>query len=231
LPGDELLVIEYLDARGADGNARKYRVMMIGGKLFPLHLAISRDWKVHYFTSDMADQSDHRAEELAFLADMPSVIGEKAFAALHAICKALGLDYAGFVEGDDIAKGSVDVIVTDGFTGNVALKTAEGLARFFVAQLRQTFTESAISKAGGFIARGALRRMGARLDPSGINGGPFLGLNGVVVKSHGGADAAGFANAIRLAVSLAQSDFVAEIDSDLRRAAADDEPARKRTVA
>ena len=95
LPGDELLAIEYLDARGADGNARKYRVMMIGGKLFPLHLAISRNWKVHYFTSDMADQSDHRKEETAFLADMRAVLGDKAIAALHAISKALGLDYAG----------------------------------------------------------------------------------------------------------------------------------------
>jgi glutathione synthase/RimK-type ligase-like ATP-grasp enzyme/Flp pilus assembly protein TadD len=95
LPGDELLAIEYLDARGADGNARKYRVMMIGGKLLPLHLAISRNWKVHYFTSDMADQPDHRAEELAFLADMREVIGEKAMAALGAICETLGLDYAG----------------------------------------------------------------------------------------------------------------------------------------
>ena len=95
LPGDELLAIEYLDARGADGNARKYRAMMIGGKIFPLHLAISRNWKVHYFTSDMADQPDHRAEELAFLTDMPSVIGGKAMAALTAISGALGLDYAG----------------------------------------------------------------------------------------------------------------------------------------
>jgi tetratricopeptide (TPR) repeat protein len=95
LPGDELLAIEYLDARGADGNARKFRAMMIGGKIFPLHLAISRNWKVHYFTSDMADQPDHRAEELAFLTDMPAVVGEKAMAALAGICKALGLDYAG----------------------------------------------------------------------------------------------------------------------------------------
>ena len=95
LPGDELLAIEYLDARGQDGNARKYRVMMIGGKLFPLHLAISRNWKVHYFTSDMADQSDHRKEEMAFLADMRAVLGDKAIAALQAICGTLGLDYAG----------------------------------------------------------------------------------------------------------------------------------------
>ena len=95
MPGDELLVIEYLDARGEDGNARKYRVMMIGGKLFPLHLAISRNWKVHYFTSDMADQPGHREEEMAFLLDMRGVLGDKTFAALAAICDRLALDYAG----------------------------------------------------------------------------------------------------------------------------------------
>jgi glutathione synthase/RimK-type ligase-like ATP-grasp enzyme len=95
LPGSELLAIEYLDARGKDGSARKYRVMMIDGQIYPLHLAISRNWKVHYFTSDMADQPDHRAEELAFLADMPAVLGDKAMAALAGIRDALGLDYAG----------------------------------------------------------------------------------------------------------------------------------------
>jgi hypothetical protein len=81
LPGDDLLVIEYLDARGKDGNARKYRVMMIGGRLYPLHLAISGNWKVHYFTSDMADKPDHRREEEGFLRDMPATLGEKAMAA------------------------------------------------------------------------------------------------------------------------------------------------------
>jgi glutathione synthase/RimK-type ligase-like ATP-grasp enzyme len=95
LPGSELLVIEYLDARGRDGSARKYRVMLIGGKIYPLHLAISRNWKVHYFTSDMADQAEHRAEESTFLADMRSVVGDKAMAALSGIGDALGLDYAG----------------------------------------------------------------------------------------------------------------------------------------
>jgi len=95
LPGDEFLVIEYLDARGKDGSARKYRVMMIDGKIYPLHLAISRNWKVHYFTSDMADKPDHRREELAFLSDMGGVIGDKAMAALAAVCDALDLDYAG----------------------------------------------------------------------------------------------------------------------------------------
>jgi hypothetical protein len=95
LPGDDLLVIEYLDARGKDGNARKYRVMMIGGRIFPLHLAISGDWKVHYFTSDMADKPEHRREEAAFLSDMPAALGHKAIAALEQIRDALGLDYAG----------------------------------------------------------------------------------------------------------------------------------------
>ena len=95
LPGDELLVIEYLDARGGDGSARKYRVMMIGGKIYPLHLAISRNWKVHYFTSDMADKPDHRSEEARFLEDMPGVLGNTAMAALESIRDALGLDYAG----------------------------------------------------------------------------------------------------------------------------------------
>jgi tetratricopeptide (TPR) repeat protein/glutathione synthase/RimK-type ligase-like ATP-grasp enzyme len=95
LPGSDLLVIEYLDCRGRDGNARKYRVMMIGGQIYPLHLAISGNWKVHYFTSDMADKPDHRREEAAFLGDMRAAIGDKAFDALARIRDALGLDYAG----------------------------------------------------------------------------------------------------------------------------------------
>jgi tetratricopeptide (TPR) repeat protein len=95
LPGEELLAIEYLDARGKDGNARKYRVMMIDGAIYPLHLAISRNWKVHYFTADMADQPGHRSEEARFLEDMPSALGETAMAALQRIKEALGLDYAG----------------------------------------------------------------------------------------------------------------------------------------
>jgi hypothetical protein len=95
LPGNDLLVIEYLDSRGKDGNARKYRVMMIGGQIYPLHLAISGNWKVHYFTSDMADKPDHRLEEAAFLGDMRTALGDKAFGALTGIRDALGLDYAG----------------------------------------------------------------------------------------------------------------------------------------
>ncbi len=126
-------------------------------------------------------------------------------------------DYRGFVEGDDIAKGAVDVVVTDGFTGNVALKTAEGLARFFSAQMRSALTGSTRGKLGALVARPALRKMAERLDTASVNGGPFLGLNGVVVKSHGGADARGFANAIALAANLARSDIAAEIERNIQR--------------
>ncbi|MBV8683578.1 MAG: phosphate acyltransferase PlsX [Caulobacteraceae bacterium] len=125
------------------------------------------------------------------------------------------LDYHGFVEGDDIAKGTVDVVVTDGFTGNVALKTAEGLARFFRAELRRTLTGDVLAQAGALVASGALRKMSARLNPSAVNGSPFLGLTGVVVKSHGGADAQGIANAVRLAQTLASGGVVAEIATHL----------------
>ncbi len=95
LPGDELLAIAYLDARGADGMARKYRVMIIDGVLYPLHLAISADWKVHYFTADMAADAACRAEERRFLDDMPAVLGSHAMSALASIGRSLRLDYAG----------------------------------------------------------------------------------------------------------------------------------------
>ncbi len=142
------------------------------------------------------------------------------------------INYHGFVEGDDIAKGAVDVVITDGFTGNVALKTAEGLARFFRAELRATLTANLMAKFGALVASGALRRMSERLNPSTINGGPFLGLNGVVVKSHGGADARGFANAIRLAANLGGSDIIAEVTRTLGRRSRPGATARnERTIA
>jgi hypothetical protein len=95
LPGEALLAIEPLDARGPDGRFRKYRVMIIGGSLYPLHLAVSEHWKVHYFSAAMAEREDLRAEEARFLADMPGVLGPAATAALAAIGARLGLDYAG----------------------------------------------------------------------------------------------------------------------------------------
>jgi tetratricopeptide (TPR) repeat protein len=94
-PEARLLAIEYLDARGADGSFRKYRVMMIDGQLYPLHLAISPHWKIHYFSADMTDKPDHRAEEAEFLADMKGFLGAKAMHALEQLQLALGLDYAG----------------------------------------------------------------------------------------------------------------------------------------
>ncbi len=127
----------------------------------------------------------------------------------------LDLDYRGFVEGNDIGVGSVDVVVTDGFTGNVALKTAEGMARFFSRTLRATLTSGPFATTGAVVASGALGRMRARLDPSSVNGGPLLGLRGTVVKSHGGADAAGVANALVVAADLAASDYLAAIARNL----------------
>jgi aromatic-L-amino-acid/L-tryptophan decarboxylase len=95
LPSAQLLVMQYLDARGSDGKSRKYRAMMIGGKLYPLHVAISHQWKVHYFTAEMADSAEHRAEDAAFLEDMPGVLGPRALRTLELIQSILGLDYAG----------------------------------------------------------------------------------------------------------------------------------------
>ncbi len=131
---------------------------------------------------------------------------------------SLDLDYYGFVEGDDIAKGTVDVVVTDGFTGNIALKTAEGMAKhFFVPIIRETLTSTLLAKLGAVIASGALKQMKGRLDPSSVNGGPLLGLNGVVVKSHGGTDAKGFANALKVAADLAASDYAEQIARNMDR--------------
>jgi glutathione synthase/RimK-type ligase-like ATP-grasp enzyme len=103
LPGPELLAIAYLDGRGADRCYRKYRVLFIGGKLYPLHLAISPNWKVHYFSADMADRPDHREEEQRFLADMPAVLGARGIEALERIAATLALDYGGIDFGRDAA--------------------------------------------------------------------------------------------------------------------------------
>jgi glutathione synthase/RimK-type ligase-like ATP-grasp enzyme len=95
LPGDEFFVIEYLDARGVDGQARKYRVMFVDGKMYPLHLAVSPHWKIHYFSADMTENAANRAEDERFLADMHGALGPVAIAALERIERTLGLDYAG----------------------------------------------------------------------------------------------------------------------------------------
>jgi len=116
-------------------------------------------------------------------------------------------EYVGFVEGSDIPSARVDVIVTDGFTGNIALKTGEGTAKLIADLLRGALKSGPLALAGALLARGALRRFAQRVDPRRANGGVFLGLNGTVVKSHGASDATGVAAAIRLAVKLAQSGY------------------------
>ncbi|AWK86867.1 phosphate acyltransferase PlsX [Azospirillum thermophilum] len=127
--------------------------------------------------------------------------------------------FHGFVEGNDIGAGTVDVIVTDGFTGNVALKTAEGTAKLFSEFLRRTFESSWLAKIGYVLARGAFKRLKARIDPRRYNGAMFLGLRGVCVKSHGGTDAVGFANAIAVAVNLAANSFNERIKEEMQRVA------------
>jgi glycerol-3-phosphate acyltransferase PlsX len=125
--------------------------------------------------------------------------------------------FYGFVEGDDIAAGTVDVIVTDGFTGNVALKAIEGCAKLFGESLRASFQHSLSARIGYVFARGALRKLAARLDPRRYNGAMFLGLAGIAVKSHGSTDAFGFANAIGVAADLKLNGFLQKIVDELSR--------------
>jgi len=126
----------------------------------------------------------------------------------------LPIKFYGFVEGDDIGSGTVDVVVTDGFTGNIALKTAEGTANMFGAFLKQALMGSLMSKIGTMFAHKALKEFKMRVDPRRYNGAMFLGLNGICIKSHGGTDATGFANAIHVAVELITNSFNESIKSD-----------------
>jgi phosphate acyltransferase len=125
------------------------------------------------------------------------------------------INYVGFIEGDDIGKGTVDVVVTEGFTGNVALKTAEGTAKQITSFLKMALNSSLLSKLGALMASGAFNALRERLDPRKHNGGVFLGLNGVVVKSHGGTDALGFATAIDVAIEMVRNGLVERIKQDL----------------
>ncbi len=128
-----------------------------------------------------------------------------------AAAAGLPMAFHGFVEGNDIAEGTVDVVVTDGFTGNIALKTAEGTAKLVGQFLRRSLTRSLLGRIGAFIASGALGALRRRLDPRAANGGIFLGLKGVVVKSHGGTDAIGFASAVDMAISVVKADINSRI--------------------
>jgi len=122
------------------------------------------------------------------------------------------INYIGFVEGDDIYKGDVDVVVCDGFVGNVALKTSEGLAKMMTQFLREEFSRSLLSKLAAVIAMPVLKRLKKRLDPGRYNGASFLGLQGIVIKSHGGADVAAFTSALNVALREIEKDVPRRID-------------------
>jgi glycerol-3-phosphate acyltransferase PlsX len=139
----------------------------------------------------------------------------KDAAALLRDADYLPFRFDGFTEGDQLSRGLVDVVVTDGFSGNIALKTAEGTARFVTDLLRRAFKSSLRSKAGFALSRPALNLLKHHLDPNNHNGAVFLGLNGLVVKSHGSANAKGVSNAIRVAASIVRNDITRKIGEDL----------------
>jgi glycerol-3-phosphate acyltransferase PlsX len=140
---------------------------------------------------------------------------------LKAASSQLAMSFEGFTEADKICRGDVDVAVTDGFSGNVALKAVEGTARFVGDLLRRSFASSLRSKIGFLISRPATELLKHHLDPNNHNGAVFLGLNGVVVKSHGSANALGVANAVAVAARLLEEDLTQRIGADLARVGAD----------
>lgn len=128
---------------------------------------------------------------------------------------ALPFEYRGFIEGDQIGQGLVDVVVVEGFAGNIALKTAEGTARQIATYLRDAMNRSWVSKLGAILAQGGFRILRDKMDPRRVNGGTFLGLNGIAVKSHGGTDALGFASAIDLGYDMSESGLITRLRSDI----------------
>ncbi len=128
----------------------------------------------------------------------------------------LPLEYIGFVEGNQIGQGAADVVVVEGFAGNIALKTAEGTARQMAQYLKDAMMRSWTSRLGAFVARGGFAVLKQKMDPGRSNGGTFLGLNGIAMKSHGGADAYGFASAIDIGYDMAESGLLARLAADLK---------------
>jgi len=127
------------------------------------------------------------------------------------------LEYSGFVEGDDIGKGTVDVVVTEGFSGNIALKAAEGTAKQIGTYLRAAMSRTLMAKIGYLLAKSAFDMLREKMDPSKVNGGVFLGLNGIVIKSHGGANAEGIAAAIEVGYDMAKNGLNQKIENDLKK--------------
>lgn len=134
--------------------------------------------------------------------------GNEAIKLAAAALQATSLNYTGFIEGDGIFRGEAEVVVCDGFIGNIALKTGEGVARLIRDFLKQEFTRNALTKLAALAARPVLRAIASRIDPGSYNGASLLGLNGLVIKSHGSADARSFANAIAVAVREVERDLV-----------------------
>ncbi|PID66840.1 MAG: phosphate acyltransferase [Gammaproteobacteria bacterium] len=140
-----------------------------------------------------------------------AIKGNETVKKASALLKASPLNYVGYVEGDDIYHGSIDVIACDGFVGNIALKTSEGLAHLIRDLLKENFSRNWLSKLSALIALPVLKRVTAKIDPGRYNGASLLGLNGIVIKSHGGADAPAFANAIRIAELEVQKQLPSKI--------------------
>jgi glycerol-3-phosphate acyltransferase PlsX len=136
------------------------------------------------------------------------------------------LEYIGFVEGDDIGEGKADVVVTEGFAGNIALKAAEGTARQIAHLLKAAMRQSIWSKLGYLLARGAFRSLASSVDPRKANGGVFLGLNGIVIKSHGGTDSEGFAYAVDMGYDMIRHDLLARIGETLTPEGHNERPPR-----
>jgi phosphate acyltransferase len=173
---------------------------------------------------------------IVFDLDRPSVgllnVGTEEIKGIEAVKEASrllreanlpNLDYRGFVEGDDLGKGTVDVVVTEGFTGNIALKTAEGTAKQIGEYLRAAMSRTLMARIGYLFARQAFTALRDKMDPRKVNGGVFLGLEGVVVKSHGGTDALGFASAIDVAYDMAHYDLMTTIRTMLEQGPVDEE--------
>lgn len=198
----------------------------------------------HTHMLDLGANSKATAQQLAQFATMGSIVardvyglanprvgllnigeeetkGHELVQEAHELIRACGVNYTGFVEGNHIFDGSVDVVVTDGFTGNVALKTMEGLAKLVTEEMRAEFSRGAASKLSGLLARPVLRRVGERLDPRRYNGACMVGLTAVVVKSHGSADRVAFAQAVATAATAMRRGLPAAISNALANAAAD----------
>ena len=142
----------------------------------------------------------------------------------------LPIEFHGFVEGGDLGEGTVDVVVTDGWSGNIAIKAAEGTAKMFNGFVRESFKSSVLARFGYLFAFSALRKLRARLDPRRYNGAIFLGVNGIAVKSHGGSDALGFATAIGVAVDMARQGFIEQVKEEFERLSPPNSGLRAATV-